>query len=181
MVDDTPMLETEDASLLERFGVQAAWLFALVATFGSLYFSEVMHFTPCRLCWFQRILMYPIALIGLVGILRRDRGVSTYILPLSITGIFVSSYHYLLQWGVIKQGTSCSATAPCTAWNIDWFGFISIPFLAMSAFLLITLSTSAAFRSGLEIEGETFAERRNHLGIILLGVGLFFALVHLLR
>jgi disulfide bond formation protein DsbB len=171
----------DEHSMLERYGIQAAWLVALVATFGSLYFSEIMHFTPCRLCWFQRILMYPIAVIGLVGISRRDRAVATYILPLSITGIFISGYHYLVQWGVIKQSYSCSATAPCTAWNIDWFGFISIPFLALSAFLLITLATSSAFRSGADIEGQSFRIRRNHVAAILVAVGLLFAVIHEMR
>jgi len=71
----------------------AAW----TATLGSLYLSEILKFVPCTLCWYQRILMYPLAIILLVGLLRRDKGVFLYALPFSIMGIGVSTYHYLLQ------------------------------------------------------------------------------------
>ena len=70
-----------------------AWTQAVVATAGSLYFSEVMDLQPCVLCWYQRILMYPLAAVLAVGILRRDRGIAAYVLPLTLLGLAIATYH----------------------------------------------------------------------------------------
>lgn len=133
--------------LLERHGAQLALAAAWTAMLGSLYFSEVMHFEPCRLCWFQRILMYPIALIGLVGILRADRGASLYILPLSFLGMLVSGYHVLLQHGFFSESNACLRGVPCSARYINWMGFVTIPVLALAGFLVIGFASSAALRA----------------------------------
>jgi disulfide bond formation protein DsbB len=82
--------------LLELISRHGALLAAWVATCGSLFLSEVIGWTPCVLCWYQRILMYPLTVILAVGIWRRDRGVYLYVLPLSILGVGTSLYHYLL-------------------------------------------------------------------------------------
>ena len=118
----------------------AAWVVALVATLGSLYFSEVRSFVPCTLCWYQRILMYPLVVVLGVASWRFDTSARAYVLPLSILGIFVSTFHYLEQtipgFGVEAL---CSAGVPCSGRYINWFGFVTIPFLAGIAFLLITV------------------------------------------
>ena len=119
----------------------AAWLMAIVATLGSLYFSEVRHFVPCTLCWYQRILMYPlVVLLGIAG-WRLDRSIRTYVLPLSLLGMGVAAYHYLEQM-VPGFGAEalCSSGVPCSGRYIEWLGFITIPFLALTAFTLITVS-----------------------------------------
>jgi disulfide bond formation protein DsbB len=113
-----------------------AWLQALVATLGSLFFSEVMHWTPCVLCWYQRILMYPLVAILTVGILLKDRRVSLYVLPLSILGFLIAAYHNLLYYGVIQE--VCAQGVSCTTRFFAWFGFITIPFLSLVAFAVIT-------------------------------------------
>lgn len=114
---------------------------ALVATAGSLYFSEVMHFIPCVLCWYQRIMMYPLVLVLGVGLLLKDRRLQWYALPLSIIGLVISFYHNLLQYHVISDGaTACVGGVSCTTLWINWFGFITIPLLALIAFVVITLS-----------------------------------------
>lgn len=133
--------------LLERHGSQLALMAAWTAMLGSLYFSELMHFEPCRLCWFQRILMYPIALVGLVGILRADRGASLYVLPLSVLGMLVSGYHVLLQNGFFSESKACLRGVPCSARYINWAGFVTIPVLALAAFLIISFASSAALRA----------------------------------
>ena len=74
-----------------------AWLVAVVATVGSLIYSEVIHFEPCRLCWYQRIAMYPMAIILLVGAIRREAVVKFYALPLAVVGLGISVWHYLIQ------------------------------------------------------------------------------------
>ncbi|HUN08199.1 MAG TPA: disulfide oxidoreductase [Aggregatilineales bacterium] len=117
-----------------------AWVQALVATIGSLYFSEVMKFVPCVLCWYQRILMYPLVLVIAVGILLRDQRLRVYVLPISILGLAISLYHNLLQYEVIPEAiTPCTAGVSCTTPWINWFGFVTIPLLSLIAFSIISL------------------------------------------
>ncbi|MCK1997426.1 disulfide oxidoreductase [Psychrobacillus psychrodurans] len=118
-----------------------AWLVSVVATLGSLYFSEIKGFIPCDLCWFQRIFMYPLAVILGIGTFQSDISVKKFILPLSIVGGLISLFHYLEQkvpgFGGIRP---CVSGVPCSAEYINWFGFVTIPFLALTAFTLITIS-----------------------------------------
>ena len=115
-----------------------ALLATWIATCGSLFFSEVLRWQPCVLCWYQRILMYPLAILLAIGIVRRDRGLHVYVLPFSIAGIGVSLYHYLLIKTDWLPPPACTVGVPCTVDYLNWFGFINIPFLALTAFLIIT-------------------------------------------
>jgi disulfide bond formation protein DsbB len=119
-----------------------AWLVSIIATLGSLYFSEVKGFIPCELCWYQRIFMYPLTLILGVATFQNDAGLKKIVLPMSIFGGIISFFHYLEQkvpgFGGIKP---CASGAPCNAEYINWSGFITIPFLALTAFTLITIFT----------------------------------------
>jgi disulfide bond formation protein DsbB len=125
----------------------SAWVISLIATLGSLYFSEVMKFIPCDLCWFQRIFMYPqVILLGLAAI-RKEYGIARYSLTLSVIGGTISLYHYLLQKVPFFQEHAISCgRIPCTGQYINWLGFITIPFLALTAFLLISLLSIAIIR-----------------------------------
>lgn len=132
------------ARALERIrsvlGEPALWLaglVALVATLGSLYYSEVAHFTPCVLCWYQRIAMYPLAVILPIAAFRGDRQVVRYAVPLAAIGAAISIYHYQLQRFPDQASLSCSVEAPCTVTWVWQLGYISIPFMALSAFALI--------------------------------------------
>ena len=121
--------------------VYVAWTQALIATLGSLYFSEVMRLTPCVLCWYQRIAMYPLVAILAVGIVTRDARLRLYALPLSLIGLGISIYHNLLYYGVIPESIApCTAGVSCTTRQIEWLGFITIPLLALVAFSVINLS-----------------------------------------
>ena len=115
-----------------------AWIVATVTTLGSLYYSEIANFVPCRLCWYQRICMYPLAVILLVGLLLRDRRVRWYAAPFVIVGAPLSLYHWLVERvDFFAKSSSCSAEAPCT---VPWFqelGYVTLAFMALSAFLLI--------------------------------------------
>ena len=120
---------------------------ALVSTLGSLYYSGVEHYRPCRLCWWQRINMYPLVPILAVGLLRRDRAVAFYGLPLAIIGLGYSAYHLQVQW-FPGQGSTCELEAPCTATWVDTFGFVSIPLMAGCGFIaIIGLLTSVVLLS----------------------------------
>ena len=95
------------------------------------------------LCWYQRILMYPLAIILAIGILRRDQKLHLYVLPLSIAGIFTSLYHYLLIKTTWFPPPPCMDGVPCTTDYLNWLGFINVPFLALTAFIIITFSMIA--------------------------------------
>lgn len=127
------------SEFLEDYGGWLAFAVALAAMLGSLYYSEVAGFLPCRLCWYQRILMYPLVAVTFVGALRRDDYLPGYVLPLSITGMGVSAYHYLMEKGVVPASATCSADVPCNITYVNYLGFITIAFMAFVAFTLITL------------------------------------------
>ena len=117
-----------------------AWVAALVATLGSLYLSEIAHYPPCTLCWLQRIAMYPLVVVLGISAIRDDRDVRWYALPLAGIGAGLAFYHALVQRvPSLQQSTSCSADAPCNVMWLREFGFVSIPVMALGAFLLIAV------------------------------------------
>jgi disulfide bond formation protein DsbB len=124
----------------QQYGAYLAFAPALTAMFGSLYYSEIAGFVPCTLCWYQRILMYPLSLIIVVGILKQDEYLPNYALPFSVIGIGVSGYHYLIQRGIFAHPAACSVGIPCSLSYVNYFGFVTIPFLALVAFTMITVS-----------------------------------------
>lgn len=127
-------------NFLYKHALYLAFLQAWAAVLGSLYFSEIRKDVPCLLCWYQRILMYPLALIFPVAILRKDLKVAYYVLPLSILGMIIASYQYLLQMTTLSEVTpiQCDALGSCSAIQEIFFGFITIPFMSLAAFSVIT-------------------------------------------
>jgi disulfide bond formation protein DsbB len=130
----------EASRLLGDKAIWLAWLVALVATVGSLIYSEVYHLVPCRLCWFQRIAMYPMSVVLLVGAIRREFMVKFYTLPLALLGLGISVYHYLLQRFPNLEATSaCDPDNPCSLILVNIFNFISIPLMAGAGFMVIAV------------------------------------------
>ncbi|MGJ7036049.1 disulfide oxidoreductase [Anoxybacillus eryuanensis] len=131
----------------------AAWIVALIATLGSLYFSEVLKFIPCELCWYQRIFMYPQVFLLGMAVVRKEFILARYTLMLSIIGGIISSYHYLIQKVPFFHDTapSCSIV-PCTGDYLNWLGFITIPLLALIAFVFISIISYRVIR--MEKEGK---------------------------
>ena len=123
---------------LRKITLELATLIAIGATFGSLYFSEIRNFVPCEYCWYQRIAMYPLALVLLIATIRRDKNIIPYALTLSLVGFGISAYHYQLQL-FPDQNTSCGFDASCTYRWIEVFGFVTIPFLALTSFAFISM------------------------------------------
>ena len=116
----------------------SAWLLATIASLGSLFFSDVMAFIPCSLCWYQRIAMYPLVVILLVGLFPFDGKVVKFALPLAFIGLMISLYHNLLHWGIVPESAApCVQGIPCSTQYINWLGFITIPVLSMAAFSII--------------------------------------------
>ena len=120
-----------------------AFSVAAVSAAGSLWFSEVAGFIPCELCWYQRILMYPLVVVLGVAGWKGDDLLRWRVLPFSLLGIGVSGYHVQLQW-FPAQSSSCDLAAPCTQQWVDQFGFVSLPVMALCAFSAITVLTLAA-------------------------------------
>ena len=122
------------------------WLLVTAATLGSLFFSEVMALPPCSLCWYQRIFMFPLPILLLMGLFPLDAKVVRYALPLALAGWAIAAYHTLLQLGVIPESAApCSQGVSCSSAYLELFGFVSIPVLSLLAFssvvgLLIFLS-----------------------------------------
>ena len=151
-------------SAWSTLGPSALWLafaVALTATLGSLYLSEVAHFVPCKLCWYQRIAMYPLVPILFVAALKRDAGVWRYAAPLAAIGSAISIYHYQLERFPDQTSVSCTLEAPCTVVWIWKFHYISIPFMALSGFALIVallLVARATARPDTDDDGATLGE-----------------------
>ena len=162
-----------------------ALLAAMVATCGSLYFSQVLNWIPCELCWYQRILMYPLALILAVGIIRDDRGLHLYGLPLALTGMAVALYHYLQVLKVLPP-SPCQGAVPC---SIDYLtpiltgplSFVKVPFLALVAFAIVTVMLANYALAGAPATPPQ--QRRQSVAaalMVVVGVILLFVLLGLL-
>ncbi len=128
--------------------LKANFLLVLSGVLGSLYFSEVMGFPPCVLCWYQRICLYPLATVFAVAILTNDQGYKKYALPLAVVGLVIALYHNLLYFGVLDEGLSpCTKDLSCTTKQIEWFGFVTIPLLSLLSFgvtiLLVALDSDS--------------------------------------
>ena len=128
-----------------RFFSQNAVLFAfIVATIsmlGSLTYSDVIGYDVCKLCWFQRILMYPQSIILLVALIKKDKHILDYDIVLSVIGVLLAAYHYLLQLGLVPS-VACNVvgySTNCASRFVMNFGYITIPLMSFTAFLLIIL------------------------------------------
>lgn len=116
-----------------------AWLLATMATLGALFFSEIMGFAPCVLCWYQRIAMFPLVLILAAGLLPFDARVVRYALPLALIGLAVALFHVAVVAGWIPENLQpCRQGIPCAEVQVRWLGFITIPLLSMLSFLGVT-------------------------------------------
>lgn len=114
------------------------WVVALIAAAGSLYFSEVRGYIPCTLCWVQRIFMYPLVLVIGVAYVQKNVRIAVTTLIFSVIGGCISLYHYGLQkLDFLADSAPSCGQVPCTGEYINWLGFITIPFLALLAFILI--------------------------------------------
>ena len=117
----------------------ACWLIASGSALGSLFFSDVMGFTPCVLCWYQRIALFPLVLMLPMGLFPFDAKAAKFALPLTVTGLLTAVYHNLLYAGLIPKNIQpCAQGVPCTEKYIELFGFVSIPLLSLLAFAAMT-------------------------------------------
>ena len=140
---------------LTMLGDVAPWAIAAVATgtmAGSLYFSEVAGFAPCELCWYQRIGVYPVAIMSWVGLVRRERVLAPYTIALSVAGLCVSVYHYLLEWFPEIKSSVCSVDVPCTTVWFRELGFVTLAFMAGSAFVFLIAASLVMMKQPADTE-----------------------------
>ena len=118
------------------------WVVSLVATLGSLYFSEIRGYIPCTMCWFQRIFMYPIVIITTVAVIQKNAKIAMTTAVFSVIGGCISLYHYGIQKiDFLTESAPACGLVSCTGQYINWLGFITIPFLALTAFILIAITS----------------------------------------
>jgi disulfide bond formation protein DsbB len=142
-----PALDRAARSLGAAVGPHALLIAAAVAAIsmaGSLYFSEEAHFLPCKLCWYQRIAMYPLVPVLGIAAWRRDPAVRWYALPVAVIGAGISTYHVLLERFPSLETGACDPNNPCSLIWVERFGYLTIPTMALSAFGLIGVLLLAA-------------------------------------
>lgn len=152
-----------EVSLYERTGVYMkkdsrenylfiAWAASVLAMFGSFYFSEIRQYEPCELCWYQRIIMYPfVILLGIATVLK-DYRIALYTMVLSVVGAGISLYHYSIQKiSFLADTAPACGRVPCTGQYINWLGFITIPFLALVAFIIIFICSLLIWKKSREV------------------------------
>lgn len=119
-------------------GLLFIWIVSMIATLGSLYFSEIRGYEPCKMCWIQRIFMYPIVLMTTIAFIQKNARIALTTAVFAIMGGSVSLYHYGIQKiDFLSESAPACGMVPCTGQYINWLGFITIPFLALTAFILI--------------------------------------------
>ena len=124
----------------KEYYLYLAFLVAWVSMVGSLFFSEILKLPPCVLCWYQRIAMYPLVIIFIIGILKKTKEVVLYSMPLAVIGAAIAFYHNLLYYKLLPESaTPCIQGVSCTTKYIEYFGFITIPLLSLLAFIFITI------------------------------------------
>ena len=119
----------------------AAWAVALISTLGALFLGEVMGMTPCVLCWYQRIFMFPLAIILGIAVFAEDRRGAVYALPLAIGGVALAAYHTALVAGWVPQWwIPCGSGPSCSKQALVILGDIQLPWLSLAAFVAIAAS-----------------------------------------
>ncbi|MEK7464217.1 MAG: disulfide oxidoreductase [Patescibacteria group bacterium] len=129
-------------NFFKKYAFIIAFIVALASTLGSLFYSDIAGYEPCKLCWFQRIFMYPQAIILGMALWRKDKNIGIYSLVLSVVGAIIAGYHYLLQLG-IAPSLPCSAvgySVSCSQRFIMEYGYITIPMMSLTAFVLIIIA-----------------------------------------
>jgi disulfide bond formation protein DsbB len=136
----TDMTNIDQASNSNWAIIFLCWIIASVSTLGSLFFSEVMEFPPCALCWYQRVFMFPLVLIFFTGLFPFDKSTIKYAFPTALAGWGFAFYHFLLYSGFIPESIQpCIQGVSCSETYLDLFGFLTIPLLSLISFSSIII------------------------------------------
>lgn len=157
------MIPSLRRSLVDALGPLALGFAATIAAtcmLGSLYLSEVAHFMPCKFCWYQRIAMYPCAVLLVLAAVRRDHAVRRFVVPLAAIGLPLSIYHVLLERFPNLESSACDPTNPCFLIWVEKFGYVTIPVMALTGFaaLLMLMGLDRSWSRSLESEQRSSHE-----------------------
>lgn len=143
-----------------RLALVFAWVIALTTTLGSLYYSKIVGYVPCELCWYQRICIYPMSVILGIAAWRRDVAIRVYAIPVLAISCVISIYHSWVQW-FPSETPFCAADVPCSTAYVDEFGFVTLPFMALSAALLMIalLLVARTGNAGDDVADDTLAAK----------------------
>ena len=140
-------------NFLNKNALLFAFIISLIATLGSLFYSEIVGYIPCMLCWYQRIFMYPLPILLGIALFKKDNKISSYAIPLSIIGGIISIYHYSTQ--ILNNSAICSADSVSCSLGISFvYSYISIPMMALTAFALIIVLAYFANRDERRLKNE---------------------------
>lgn len=127
-------------SFIKKYILYIGWAQSIIAMGGSLFFSEILKYPPCVLCWYQRIAVYPMVILFAVAIYRKSREIFYYAMPILVIGWIISLYHNLLYFKILPESVApCSMGVSCTTKYIEYFGFITIPFLCFVALTVMII------------------------------------------
>ncbi|MDG2233134.1 MAG: disulfide bond formation protein B, partial [Ilumatobacter sp.] len=140
-------------AVVRRRALMIAGSVAVAATLGSLYFSEVADFIPCKLCWYQRIAMYPLAVLLVMAAVRRDQSMLLYVRVIALLGLAVSAYHVWIQW-FPEKSNFCEFDNPCSARWVEAFDRVTIPQMAGLSFVLIIATATIGLRPSTESQAS---------------------------
>ena len=126
-------------SYFQKNSILFSFLIAFIATIASLIYSEIILLVPCNLCWYQRIFIYPLTVMFLTALIKKDSKVRIYALPLAMIGALIALYHYFIQIFQLSSFCDITSTVPCATRYIFEFGYITIPLMSLTAFIIIIL------------------------------------------
>lgn len=151
----TPAFLSPIITTISDRAVLVTFIVSLLATVGSLIYSDIIGYDPCKLCWFQRIFMYPLVVLSAIALWKKDATIRMYALTLSTIGALIALFHYVGQLGFNPFGLECLAigySASCAKNFVLEFGYITIPLMALSAFLLISTTLWLSLRDSKVVE-----------------------------
>lgn len=120
---------------IRKNAVLLSFFVAALSMFGSLFYSIGLGWQPCELCWYQRIVMYPLAIIFGAALITKRKDVNIYTIPLALIGSVISGYHYFTQW--VQMAATCSTDVGCNFIYVQAFGYVTIPLMAFTGFALV--------------------------------------------
>lgn len=126
-------------SYFQKNSILFSFLIASLATIVSLIYSEILLLMPCNLCWYQRVFIYPLSIMFLIALIKKDSKVRIYVLPLAVIGALIALYHYIIQMFNLSSFCDITSAVPCSTRYIFEFGYITIPLMSLTAFILIIL------------------------------------------
>ncbi len=142
-INQTIRTKTKFFDLVLDKSILLAWIVALTAMLGSLYYSDIVGYPPCKFCWFQRICVYPQVVLLAIALIKKDTKIAVYSLTLAILGSLFSANHFMLQLtgtSILPCSTIGQNGTTCNHVFVNTFGFVTIPFMCLIAGLLITLA-----------------------------------------